>query len=144
MDCTFKTEQGNFNYRVGVIITDGRKVLMARNPNEERAFYYSVGGRVRFGESMEEAALRELKEETGLDCEIDRSRRSTKIFSPMTTACSFTRSPAFSRSSQTKSSCKSRTVTEPKEVRRRVSRMDRFGQRRRRDDLPGFLPHRRF
>ena len=57
---------------MGVIIHSGRKVLMARNPNEERAFYYSVGGRVRFGESMEEAALRELKEETGIDCELDR------------------------------------------------------------------------
>ena len=72
MDCTFKTEHGNFNYRVGVIITNGRKILMARNPNEERAFYYSVGGRVRFGESLTKAALRELKEETGIDCEIDR------------------------------------------------------------------------
>lgn len=72
MDCTFQTEQGKFNYRVGVIIHSGRKVLMARNPNEERAFYYSVGGRVRFGESMEEAALRELREETGINCEIDR------------------------------------------------------------------------
>ena len=48
MDCTFMTEHGKFNYRVGVIIYSGRKVLMARNPNEERAFYYSVGGRVRF------------------------------------------------------------------------------------------------
>ena len=38
MDCTFKTKRGNFNYRVGVIITNGRKILMARNPNEERAF----------------------------------------------------------------------------------------------------------
>lgn len=72
MDCTFMTELGKFNYRVGVIIYSGRKVLMARNPNEERAFYYSVGGRVRFGESMEEAVLRELREETGINCEIDR------------------------------------------------------------------------
>ena len=32
MDCTFQTEHGKFNYRVGVIICDGRKVLMARNP----------------------------------------------------------------------------------------------------------------
>ncbi len=61
MDCTFQTEQGKFNYRVGVIIHSGRKVLMARNPNEERAFYYSVGGRVRFGESIEEAATCSLQ-----------------------------------------------------------------------------------
>lgn len=72
MDCTFKTEKGKFNYRVGAIILSGRKVLMARNPLEKRIFYYSVGGRVKFGETLENAILRELKEETNIDCEIDR------------------------------------------------------------------------
>lgn len=72
MDCTFVTEQGKFNYRVGVIITDGRRILMARNPNEKRKCYYSVGGRVQFGESLCDAALREAKEETGVACELDR------------------------------------------------------------------------
>ena len=72
MDCTFMTEEGFFNFRVGAVITDGRRVLMATNPHENREFYYSVGGRVRFNESLEEALLRELKEETGLCCEIDR------------------------------------------------------------------------
>ena len=28
MDCTFLTEHGKFNWRVGVIVTNGRKVLM--------------------------------------------------------------------------------------------------------------------
>ena len=105
MDCTFQTEQGKFNYRVGVIIHSGRKVLMARNPNEERAFYYSVGGRVRFGESMEEAALRELKEETGIDCELDRLAAIHENF--------FMRFPASSPSSLTNAFCKSRTAPEP-------------------------------
>lgn len=72
MDCTFQTEFGKFNYRVGVIITDGRKILMARNPNEKRRFYYSVGGRVKFGESLTDAVRREVREETGIDCEVDR------------------------------------------------------------------------
>ena len=72
IDCTFRTEFGKFNYRIGVIITDGDKILMARNPNEKREFYYSVGGRVKFGESLTEAVLREVKEETDVDCEIDR------------------------------------------------------------------------
>ena len=72
MDCTFKTNLGNFNFRVGVFVFNGRRVLMARNPNEKRLFYYSVGGRVNLGETMEQAALRELKEETGIDCELER------------------------------------------------------------------------
>ena len=72
MDCTFLTGEGKFNFRVGAVIFDGRRVLAARNPNEKRAFYYSVGGRVNFGETLEEAILRELAEETGINCEIDR------------------------------------------------------------------------
>lgn len=72
MDCTFQTEQGNFNYRVGAIITKDGKILMARNPNDKREYYYSVGGRVLFGEELTDAVKRELKEETGVDCEIDR------------------------------------------------------------------------
>ena len=28
MDCTFQAEQGKFNYRVGVVIANGRKILV--------------------------------------------------------------------------------------------------------------------
>lgn len=72
IDCTFAAGSGNFNFRVGVIIMNGRKVLMARNPNEAREFYYSVGGRVKFGESLIDAAVREVGEETGITCEVDK------------------------------------------------------------------------
>ena len=73
MDCTFKTEEGKFNYRVGAIIRNGNRILMARNPGETRGdMWYSVGGRVRFGETAEVACLRELKEETGLELELER------------------------------------------------------------------------
>lgn len=72
MDCTFINQKGKFNYRVGAVIINGRKILMAKNPQEKRDFYYSVGGRVKFGEPLQDAVLRELKEETHIDCEIDR------------------------------------------------------------------------
>ena len=72
IDCTFDTAAGKFNFRVGVIIIKGRKILMAKNPNDSRDYYYSVGGRVKFGESIAEAVHREVLEETSIDCEPDR------------------------------------------------------------------------
>ncbi|MEE1262275.1 hypothetical protein [Ruminococcus sp.] len=38
MDCTFNTGLGNFNFLVGIIITDGRRILMAKNPNDKREY----------------------------------------------------------------------------------------------------------
>ncbi len=70
MDTTFKTPKGIFNYRVGAIILDGTKVLMAYDTSNKQ--YYSVGGRVKIGESSQQAILREVYEETGVRAEIDR------------------------------------------------------------------------
>ncbi len=70
MDATFKTPKGIFNYRVGAIILDGTKVLMAYDTSNKQ--YYSVGGRVKIGESSQQAILREVYEETGVRAEIDR------------------------------------------------------------------------
>lgn len=70
MDCTFRTENGVFNYRVGAIILDGTRVLMTKS--EGCGYYYSVGGRVKLGETAEQAVLREVFEETGVHTEIKR------------------------------------------------------------------------
>ncbi len=70
MDLTFKTTKGKFNYRVGAIIINNGNVLVAKNTNS--TYYYSVGGRVKFNETCEEAVKREVKEELGISLEIDR------------------------------------------------------------------------
>ena len=61
---------GKFNYRVGAIIQHNGKLLMVKNSGD--SFYYTVGGRVKFGESAEDTVLREALEETGLPLEIKR------------------------------------------------------------------------
>lgn len=72
MDITFRTGEGKFNLRVGVLIRNEDKILMAASPLEGENTYYSVGGRVKYGETFEEAVRREVREETGIDCENTR------------------------------------------------------------------------
>ena len=63
-------DDGILNIRVGAIIMKDGKLLMVGN---ERANYlYSVGGRIKFGETAEEAVVREVLEETGVKMEIER------------------------------------------------------------------------
>lgn len=66
---TLLTVDGIVNIRVGAIIMKDGKVLMVRNP--EGGWYYSVGGRICFGETAEQAVIREVREETGRELEID-------------------------------------------------------------------------
>ena len=61
MDLTLKTEEGYFNYRVAAVIVNDGKILAQRNTKTNE--YYLPGGRVTFGETSEEALLREIKEE---------------------------------------------------------------------------------
>ena len=69
-DMCVACDDGILNIRVGAIIMQGRKILMVGN---ERADYlYSVGGRIQFGETAEEAIVREVLEETGVKMEVDR------------------------------------------------------------------------
>lgn len=54
---------------VGVVLLDGDKVLLIERGRPPNAGRWTVpGGGVEVGESMREAALRELREETGLCC----------------------------------------------------------------------------
>lgn len=63
-------DDGFLNIRAGAIIIKDGKLLMVGNNRDN--YLYSVGGRLKFGETAEEAVVREVFEETGVKMEIDR------------------------------------------------------------------------
>ncbi len=70
MDLTVKMDAGIFNYRVAaVMIHDGKLLAMK---DERSPYYYLPGGRVKLGETAEDAVLREVREELGIEGRIAR------------------------------------------------------------------------
>ena len=69
-NCAFTDGNDWFRYRAAGIIVEDGCVLFAGNERED--YYYSIGGAVHMGETAEEAVLREVFEETGVNYEIDR------------------------------------------------------------------------
>jgi len=61
---------GLLNIRAGAIIIKDGKLLMLKSKGYD--YYYSVGGRLKFGESAEQAVIRETEEETGVKLEPER------------------------------------------------------------------------
>jgi len=60
---------------VDLIIVAERRVLLIKRAREPfSGFWALVGGFVEYGETVEEAAVREAKEETGLDVKLEDSR----------------------------------------------------------------------
>ena len=70
MDITFETEAGRFNYRVCAVLLDGGRILAMHD--ERSPYFYLPGGRVRMGERAEDAVLREVREELGIEARIVR------------------------------------------------------------------------
>ena len=58
--------------RAAVIILADSQVLLMHRYKHGREYYIVPGGGVEPGETLEQAALREIKEETGLEIELDR------------------------------------------------------------------------
>lgn len=69
-DMVVQCNHGYINIRVGAVILKNGKLLMVGNENSD--YLYSVGGRIKFGETAEEAVVREVREETGTKMEVDR------------------------------------------------------------------------
>lgn len=68
-DCGFRKDNKWFRYRAAAIIVEDGFVLFAQNENDD--YYYSIGGAVHIGETAEDAAKREVFEETGVEYEVD-------------------------------------------------------------------------
>lgn len=70
MDISFKFSNEKFNYRVcAMMISDGKILAMQ---DERSPYYYLPGGRVKTGETAENAVIREVKEELGITPRIIR------------------------------------------------------------------------
>ena len=55
-----------------IVLDSEKRVLMVRQYHEERDIWMVPGGGIEDGENAEQAAVREVKEETGLDIKILR------------------------------------------------------------------------
>ena len=70
MDISYQEGGGTFNYRVCAVMVHDGKLLAMRD--ERSPYYYLPGGRVKLGETAEDAVLRELREELGISAAIRR------------------------------------------------------------------------
>ena len=58
--------------RAGAVIIKGNAVALIKRVREEKEYYVFPGGQIENCETIEEACIREIKEELGLDVSIDR------------------------------------------------------------------------
>lgn len=70
MDITFKDKNHKFNYRVCAMLIADNKILAMRD--ERSPYFYLPGGRVKMGETAEQAVIREVQEELGVTPSIIR------------------------------------------------------------------------
>ncbi len=69
---------GLLNIRVGAIIIRNGKALMVKSKFGD--YCYSVGGRIKFGETAEQAVVREVFEETGQKMTVDRLGYISEVY----------------------------------------------------------------
>jgi len=62
---------GAIRIRVGVLISGSEGILLVRHEKAGRSYWLLPGGGAEYGESLADTARRELREETGLEVDID-------------------------------------------------------------------------
>ena len=68
-DCCFSVGKNWFRYRAAAIIIEDNSFLVMTTPDSPH--FYTVGGGVHLNETADECIIREVREETGADYEID-------------------------------------------------------------------------
>ncbi|MBS1990254.1 MAG: NUDIX hydrolase [Cyanobacteria bacterium SZAS LIN-3] len=54
-----------------IVVSPDKKILLVRHRKGNRQYWVLPGGRLEYGETFHECAVREMREETGLDVEVD-------------------------------------------------------------------------
>ena len=70
MDVVLTNGNEKFNYRVCAIMINNGKILTMKD--DRSPYYYLPGGRVKIGETVEQAVIREIREELNITAEIER------------------------------------------------------------------------
>ena len=70
MDISFNLENQRFNYRACAMIISENRILAMHD--ERSPYFYLPGGRVKMGETAEQAVVREIWEELGVTLKIAR------------------------------------------------------------------------
>ena len=70
MDISFNQENQKFNYRVCAMVISGNRILAMHD--ERSPYFYLPGGRVKMGETAEQAVIREVREELHVTLKITR------------------------------------------------------------------------
>lgn len=55
-----------------MVVIDADKILLVKHRKGARHYWVLPGGRLEYGETFNECAVREVKEETGLDVEVEK------------------------------------------------------------------------
>jgi len=68
--------------RVSVVVIEDNRILLVKHRKGQKKYWILPGGRLEYGETFNECAVREIKEETGLDIVVERFLYLSEAIAP--------------------------------------------------------------